>query len=112
PARARGPPPPPAPAPVQGAPATSPASAPAQAAATQPGVAAQEERRVQATAATVTTDGDYAMVAATRPVVPTATFVTLGAGIAGLLVYVGVAAAPRRRRRVTPATVTVRSRRR
>ena len=103
------PPPPPAPAPVNGAPATS--SAPANAAVTQPGVTAQEERKPQINLARVGAEdvpADHAMVRS-RPVafapeaqrrssVPTEAVVTLGVGLAGLLVYVGVASAPRRRR--------------
>ena len=104
------PPPPPAPAPVNGAPATS--SAPANAVVTQPGVTMQEERKPQINLARVGADdgaAEHAMVhsrpvafapeAQRRSSVPTETIVTLGVGLAGLLVYVGVAGAPRRRRK-------------
>jgi hypothetical protein len=115
------PPPPPAPAPVNGAPATS--SAPANAAVAQPGVTMQEERKPQINLAKVGAEdagaADHAMVRS-RPVafaaearrggVPTEALVTLGVGLSALFVYVGVAAAPRRRPRpgeIRPARVDV-----
>ena len=107
------PPPPPAPAPVNGVPATS--SAPANAAVTQPGVTMQEERKPQINLAKVdAADGEHAMVSAQpsafRAPVPMEALVTLGVGLSGLLVYVGVSAAPRRRRKneLRPAKVEIR----
>lgn len=113
------PPPPPAPAPVQGA----PAQAQAPAAATNPGAAAQENRQVSVKLAVADSGGEstdagrmpatehsmteYQMVSFEhRSAVPLPAIVTLGIGLSGLLVFVGVSAAPRRRRGpIEPARV-------
>ena len=120
------PPPPPAPAPVQGA----PAQAQAPAAATNPGAAAQQNRQVSVKVATIAgPDGqaadsgrmpatehnmtEYQMVSFEhRSAVPLPAIVTLGVGLSGFFVFLGVSAAPRRRRRrgFEPARVEMRRR--